>query len=410
MSKVLRQMPAEHEGRAAVARGEAARDAVSDEACGPRQDTKSTGSVKTPEMKNTPTTLKWLVEKRAHMAGELRSAEQVSRCIREDTDELRQEMEMLEQLLAAAATNRAAAGSQATAHNSAKRNRILQLRGGDPSPREASLNRVLLPLVLIAALAVTGCEKTSNPAAADKPAGDGAGATAAQPASEGVQQPVKRGPGNLDLQATSIDVQQDLEGQSVSAVLDALLRLNVTKGKFESDVEYRQRLKELGGTKLFGDVTIDGIVGFRPSDAQFRYDANKREWKYMTVAVYGGLQVSRQSLDINNFAVYKNAFPMKDIEVKQSIYLRSSPFKNVHVIEVKAKVPPSEAAALDGNLSVLFVGKLIPPYVGTNRVLPIKYDEKTVDLQYLLDFDLKGIWLIDTRTGRVLSKTWTLLR
>ena len=44
MSKVLRQMPAEHAGRAAVARGEAARDAVSDEACGPRQDTKSTGS------------------------------------------------------------------------------------------------------------------------------------------------------------------------------------------------------------------------------------------------------------------------------------------------------------------------------------------------------------------------------
>ncbi len=44
MSKVLRQMPAEHAGRAAVAHGEAARDAVSDEACGPRQDTKSTGS------------------------------------------------------------------------------------------------------------------------------------------------------------------------------------------------------------------------------------------------------------------------------------------------------------------------------------------------------------------------------
>ena len=44
MSKALRQMPAEQAGRVAVARGEAARDAVSDEACGPRQDTKSTGS------------------------------------------------------------------------------------------------------------------------------------------------------------------------------------------------------------------------------------------------------------------------------------------------------------------------------------------------------------------------------
>jgi RNA-directed DNA polymerase len=44
MSKALRQMPAESAGRVAGAHGEAGRDAVSDEACGPRQDTKSTGS------------------------------------------------------------------------------------------------------------------------------------------------------------------------------------------------------------------------------------------------------------------------------------------------------------------------------------------------------------------------------
>ena len=43
MSKALRQMPAESAGRVAVARGEAARGAISDEAAGPRQDTKSTG-------------------------------------------------------------------------------------------------------------------------------------------------------------------------------------------------------------------------------------------------------------------------------------------------------------------------------------------------------------------------------
>lgn len=44
MSKALRQMPAEQAGRVAVAHGEAARAPTSDEACGPRQDTKSTGS------------------------------------------------------------------------------------------------------------------------------------------------------------------------------------------------------------------------------------------------------------------------------------------------------------------------------------------------------------------------------
>lgn len=44
MSKALRQMLAGQAGRVAVAQGEAARAPTSDEACGPRQDTKSTGS------------------------------------------------------------------------------------------------------------------------------------------------------------------------------------------------------------------------------------------------------------------------------------------------------------------------------------------------------------------------------
>ena len=44
MSKALRQMPAEQAGRVAVAHGEAVRAPTSDEACGTRQDTKSTGS------------------------------------------------------------------------------------------------------------------------------------------------------------------------------------------------------------------------------------------------------------------------------------------------------------------------------------------------------------------------------
>ena len=41
--QVRRQMPAQA-GRAVAARGEAAREAVSDEACGSRHETRSTGS------------------------------------------------------------------------------------------------------------------------------------------------------------------------------------------------------------------------------------------------------------------------------------------------------------------------------------------------------------------------------
>ena len=45
MSKAMRQMP-ELSGRAGVARGEAVRDPVSDEACGPPREHQGTGSAK----------------------------------------------------------------------------------------------------------------------------------------------------------------------------------------------------------------------------------------------------------------------------------------------------------------------------------------------------------------------------
>lgn len=58
--------------------------------------------MKAPNMKKTPSALKWLAEKRARMAGELQCAEQVSHYLEADADELRSELGMLERLIAAA--------------------------------------------------------------------------------------------------------------------------------------------------------------------------------------------------------------------------------------------------------------------------------------------------------------------
>lgn len=58
--------------------------------------------MKAPNMKKTPSALKWLAEKRARMAGELQCAKQVSKHLEADADELRKELETLELLIAAA--------------------------------------------------------------------------------------------------------------------------------------------------------------------------------------------------------------------------------------------------------------------------------------------------------------------
>lgn len=58
--------------------------------------------MKAPEMKKTPTALKWLAEKRARIAGELQSADQVSQYLREDIEELHQQTAVIAEFLAAA--------------------------------------------------------------------------------------------------------------------------------------------------------------------------------------------------------------------------------------------------------------------------------------------------------------------
>ena len=52
-------------------------------------------------MKNTPSALKWLAEKRARLAGELQSAEQMSDSLQADVAAIQQELATAERLLAA---------------------------------------------------------------------------------------------------------------------------------------------------------------------------------------------------------------------------------------------------------------------------------------------------------------------
>lgn len=58
--------------------------------------------MKRPNMKNVPSALKWLAEKRARIAGELQSAIQVSELLSEDVVEAREALQTAERLLAAA--------------------------------------------------------------------------------------------------------------------------------------------------------------------------------------------------------------------------------------------------------------------------------------------------------------------
>jgi hypothetical protein len=222
-------------------------------------------------------------------------------------------------------------------------------------------------------------------------------------------------PGPLALKAEHIDVQKDGDGLPPAQVLDGLLRLNLDKGKFESDAEYTNRLKTLSTAKIYDDVTVTDLVGFRPLDVSFSYDANKELWNFKVIPrqvdfTFNHMRVYRETLTTGDFTAYEHVYPGRHLEFAKTIYLTINGLKGLSDIIGSVKVPRAEAPAYDDSLSLLFVGRLNPAQVRSARKLPDDFNDNEVEFQNALGFKLEGVWLIDRRTGRVLSKTWKVHR
>jgi hypothetical protein len=222
-------------------------------------------------------------------------------------------------------------------------------------------------------------------------------------------------PGPLALKADEVDVQKDGDGLPPAQVLDGLLRLNLDKGKFESDAEYTNRLKTLSAAKIYDEIALTDLVGFRPLDAWFSYDANQEVWKFKVTPrrvgfTFNHMRVYRQTLTTGDFTAYEHVYPGRQLEFSKTIYLTINGMKGLNDIIGSVKIPRGEAPAYDGNLSLLFVGRLNPAQVRSSRKLPDDFNDKEVEFQNALGFKLEGVWLIDKRSGRILSKTWKVLR
>jgi hypothetical protein len=269
------------------------------------------------------------------------------------------------------------------------------------------LNRILLSLLLLLLVDLAGCEKAQNvPLSVPVPSTNIAVAPTDSP--KPAEGPPPRA-GRLDLKATAVDVRKDIDGQPADEVLDALLRLNVDKNKYESDAQHGKRMKELVGSRLLDDVAVGDLVGFRPIKVQFEYDANKGLWTYrispkLVRRDFNNFLVYKQLLDAQNFPAYAKFYRGRDLEFSKDIYLRISGLKGFSSLNGAAKV----AAALDGALSVLLVGRLIPEYVSEAQAIPADYTDRSIEFQHTLGFKLEAVWLVNMQTDQILSKTWTV--
>ncbi len=221
--------------------------------------------------------------------------------------------------------------------------------------------------------------------------------------------------GVLDPKATSIDVANGAQGQSAPAILDALKRLNTGKSQYESDAVYGKRMKALIGEKVLDGISVGDVIGFQPISVSFRYDANKEQWNYEVSSSgvhyeYHYVPVYRESLDAANYPLWVNQFPGKRIEFQKSIYLDIASLKGLSYINGFVKTPAKDARALEGSLAVLLVGRLTSPYFGANQKLPVGLDETVFDFQSTIGFKLEAVWLINKKSGQILSKAWTYRR
>jgi hypothetical protein len=272
------------------------------------------------------------------------------------------------------------------------------------------MNRITLPFLLLVVLTATGCEKAQD--VPDKPPATSAN-VAAPAAPNAPPEPPPPRPGRLDLKATAIDVRKDLEGLPAAEVLDAFMRLEVFKSKYESDAQHTKRMKELAGSRLLDEVDIGDVVGFRPRRVNFVYDANKELWKYEVGPEEVGHEfnhflVYKEALNGQNFPGYAEALPGRHLEFSKDVYLNIKSLKGLSYINGAVKVPAKDAPALEHTLSVLLVGRLVPTYVSANQKLPTDYSEKEVKFQHTLGFKLESVWLVNKQTGQILSKSWTV--
>jgi hypothetical protein len=190
---------------------------------------------------------------------------------------------------------------------------------------------------------------------------------------------------------------------------------DMQKGKWETTKELKVRLETMKSITLFDQVTLGGGLAFR--SMKVKYNPDK-------AALVFGSEFAFDSFEYDPaFKIYEEYIPTSDLSPqelstlnyyrdraiavnhKRAVLLAANKLKTGSKFVVEHKMPREQARQLEGSVGVLFVGSLIPPYAWPGLERP---DGEKRDLVHktLLRFDLKGVWLVNFRTGAILTKKY----
>lgn len=225
---------------------------------------------------------------------------------------------------------------------------------------------------------------------------------------------------NIDLEAKKIE--REDTWYSIWNVVDAIKKELPAKDSYESKADYKARIKDFGSKTLFDDVSLKGNFIF-PLDSQFfEYDPEVKGFKYYAFAT----SVSSWSQKYNSLKIGDRAGPddsdtlgkieawrnqvNKPIKNRSFAYIEDG--KNLPsqtYVKIFYKIDPDAAKKLHRSLKAYVVGSIEFPFYYRDEDHPLGESDILADV-HVLPFSIRGFWLVDSKTGEVLTKTYKLTR
>jgi|GEM_PF-4592247 len=185
--------------------------------------------------------------------------------------------------------------------------------------------------------------------------------------------------------------------------------------KYETKTDFNTRLKNLKSTIIFDEVMLGG--GFAFSGGKIGYNADKAAIVFSSeYSIDSALQMSIETENIGGLTpeIIRDRFGwlvegyVKDrraTDYTRFIYLDTDKFKGMGKITMEYKLHSERAKELENDLGVLFVGNVTSPYYHTDLSYPSGDRTAFFDRTDIV-FDLKGVWLVNFKTGEILSKKY----